>query len=204
VVGIVASRVMEKYYRPTIILTESGGKITGSARSVKGFDIHAAIASCESLLLQYGGHQAAAGLTMLPENLEAFAGRFEQIVSETLQPISKTEELQVDLEIDLADIDLNLYNEVNKLAPFGPGNMTPVFLTRGLTDNGWAKIVGNSHLKLKLGKPGLPYIDAIAFGQAHHCEAITSGIPVDVCYTLDENHWNGKVSLQMLVKDIKH
>lgn len=203
VVGIVASRVMEKYYRPTIILTGADGKITGSARSVKGFDIHQAISACSDLLIQYGGHQAAAGLTLPEENLERFIARFEEVVGETLKIESKTEEIQTDFELQPFEITTDLYQEINKLAPFGPGNMTPVFVATGLTDSGWARIVGESHLKMKLGTPGSGFMDAIAFGQAHAFNDVSNNVPVDVCYTIDENHWNGRVNLQMMVKDIR-
>ncbi|MCB0820852.1 MAG: single-stranded-DNA-specific exonuclease RecJ [Bacteroidetes bacterium] len=203
VVGIVASRVMEKYYRPTIILTGTEGKITGSARSVKGFDIHQAISACSDLLLQYGGHQAAAGLTLHEEYLERFIARFEEVVSETLKIESKTEEIQTDFELQPFEINDKLYREINKLAPFGPGNMTPVFVATGLTDSGWARIVGNSHLKMKLGRPGSGFTDAIAFGQAHFFNDVSNNVPVDVCYTIDENHWNGRVNLQMMIKDMR-
>lgn len=203
VVGIVASRVMEKYYRPTIILTESNGKATGSARSVKGFDVHEAISACADLLEQFGGHKYAAGMTLPLENVEAFRQRFEEIVAETIQEESLVPVVDIDMELELSDITPKFYRIMKQFAPFGPGNMSPVFLTKHLQDDGYGKIVGTHHLKLKLGKPGQPSFDAIAFGMAHMQPAISKGIPVDVCYTLEENHWNGKVNLQWMVKDMR-
>jgi len=203
VVGIVASRVMEKYYRPTIILTESNGKATGSARSVKGFDIHEALVSCSDLLEQFGGHMFAAGMTMPLENVEAFQKRFEEIVSKTIKEESLTPEVEIDMEIELIDITPKFYRILKQFAPFGPGNMAPVFMTKQLSDDGNGKIVGATHLKVRLGKPNQPYIDAIAFGRADMILPISKGIPVDVCYTLDENHWNNKMTLQLMVKDMK-
>ena len=203
VVGIVASRVMEKYYRPTIILTESNGKATGSARSVKGFDVHEAISACADLLEQFGGHKYAAGMTLPLENVEAFRQRFEAVVAETILEESLIPEVDIDMELELSDITPKFYRIMKQFAPFGPGNMSPVFLTKHLQDDGYARIVGTHHLKLKLGKPGQPSFDAIAFGMAHMQPAISKGIPVDVCYTLEENHWNGKVNLQWMVKDMR-
>jgi single-stranded-DNA-specific exonuclease len=203
VVGIVASRVLEKYYRPTIILTESNGKATGSARSVKGFDVHEALVSCSDLLDQFGGHMFAAGMTMPLENVEAFQKRFEEIVSKSIKEESLTPEVEIDMEIELSDINPKFYRILKQFAPFGPGNMAPVFMTKQLSDDGNGKIVGTTHLKARLGKPNQPYFDAIAFGKADMHLPISNGIPVDVCYTLDENHWNNKMTLQLMVKDMK-
>ena len=203
VVGIVASRVMEKYYRPTIILTESNGKATGSARSVKGFDVHEAISACADLLEQFGGHKYAAGMTMPLENVEAFRLRFEEIVAGSIQEASLIPEVEIDMELEPSDIHPKFYRILKQFAPFGPGNMAPVFMTPHLLDDGNARIVGTHHLKLKLGKPGQPFYDAIAFGMAEMQPTFSRGIPVDVCYTLEENHWNGKVTLQWMVKDMR-
>lgn len=203
VVGIVASRVMEKYYRPTIILTLSKGLITGSARSVKGFDIHDAISQCSEYLIQFGGHQAAAGLTLLPENLPAFKLKFEEVVSNMIREEQKVEEISIDLETEPAHITPALYKMLKRFAPFGPGNMSPLFMCRGLTDSGYAKLVGVNHLKMKLGKPHQPFFDAIAFNKGEFLAPVSQGMPVDVCFTLDENHWNGNISLQWMIKDIK-
>jgi single-stranded-DNA-specific exonuclease len=194
---------MEKYYRPTIILTESNGKATGSARSVKGFDVHEALVACADLLEQFGGHMFAAGMTMPLENVEAFQKRFEEIVSKTIKEESLTPEVEIDMEIELSDINPKFYRILKQFAPFGPGNMAPVFMTKQLSDDGNGKIVGTTHLKARLGKPNQPYFDTIAFGKADMILPISKGIPVDVCYTLDENHWNNKMTLQLMVKDMK-
>lgn len=203
VVGIVASRVIEKYYRPTIILTLSKGVITGSARSVKGFNIHEAISRCSQYLEQFGGHEAAAGLTMLPEKLSGFAAKFEEVVQEMIQEDQKVEHVDINLEIEPRDITPGVYKILKRFAPFGPNNMAPVFMSKGLVDFGYAKIVGDNHLKMKLGKPNQPYFDAIGFNLGNYESALRQGIPVDVCFTLDENHFNGKITLQWIVKDIK-
>ena len=203
VVGIVASRVMEIFYRPTLVLTESNGKITGSARSVRDFDIHEAIAACGDLLEQFGGHKYAAGLTMKPENFEEFSIRFEQVVAASIKPEQKIPVIDIDLELDPIEITPKFYRVMKQLAPFGPGNMTPVFIARGLSDDGSARIVGSNHLKLRLGKAGQPYFDAIAFNMGELLPSFSMGIPADVCYTLDENYWNGKSTLQWVVKDIR-
>ena len=203
VVGIVASRVMEQYYRPTLVLTESNGKITGSARSVRDFDIHEAIAACGDLLEQFGGHKYAAGLTLKPENFEEFSIRFEQVVASTIKPEQKIPVVDIDLEIDPIDITPKFYRVMKQLAPFGPGNMTPVFLSRGLFDDGSARIVGTNHLKLRLGKAGQPYFDAIAFNMGELLPSFSMGLSADICYALEENHWNGRISLQWVVKDIR-
>ncbi len=203
VVGIVASRVMEQYYRPTLVLTESNGKITGSARSVRDFDIHEAIAACGDLLEQFGGHKYAAGLTMKPEHFEEFSIRFEQVVATTIKPEQKIPVVEIDLEIEPVDITPKFYRVMKQLAPFGPGNMTPVFLSRGLFDDGSARIVGTNHLKLRLGKAGQPYFDAIAFNMGELLPSFSMGLSADVCYAIEENHWNGKTTLQWVVKDIR-
>lgn len=203
VVGIVASRVMETYYRPTLVLTESNGKITGSARSVRNFDIHEAIAACGDLLEQFGGHKYAAGLTMKPEHFEEFSIRFEQVVASTIKPEQKIPVVEIDLEINPVDITPKFYRVMKQFAPFGPGNMTPVFLTRGLFDDGSARIVGTNHLKLRLGKAGQPYFDAIAFNKGELLPSFSMGLSADVCYAIEENHWNGKTTLQWSIKDIR-
>lgn len=203
VVGIVASRVIEKYYRPTIILTLSKGLITGSARSVRGFNIHEAISRCAEFLEQFGGHEAAAGLTMFPENLDAFIIKFEEVVKELIHDDQKVEQVNVNLEIEPSDITPALYKMLKRFSPFGPNNMSPVFMSKGLFDFGYAKIVGINHLKMKLGKPHQPYFDAIGFNMGNYESALRQGIPIDVCFVLDENHFNGKVTLQWIIKDIR-
>lgn len=205
VIGIVASRLIDVHYRPTIVLTESNGKVAGSARSVKGFDVYEAISACSDLLEQFGGHTYAAGLTMDPANLEAFRARFEAVVRGSLREEQRIPEEEVDAEIVLRDINDRFIRTLQLMAPFGPGNMRPVFLTRGLVDKGRARIVGESHLKMNLADPKDPRLelDAIAFRQGHHLELIRSGAPFSVLYTLEENTWNGRTTVQMNIKDIK-
>jgi single-stranded-DNA-specific exonuclease len=204
VIGIVASRLTESYYRPTIVLTESDGKITGSARSVKNFDLYEAIYECRDLLIQFGGHKFAAGLTMYPENISAFTEKFEQVVSERITAEQLVPELEIDAELELNDITPRFYNIIQQMAPFGPENMRPVFISHAVNDSGWSKIVKEEHIKFSVRKPGGDVIDGIGFGLAPKFEIVKSG-PFDIAYQIDENEWNGQVRLQMLVKDIlKH
>ncbi|MCB9170347.1 MAG: single-stranded-DNA-specific exonuclease RecJ [Flavobacteriales bacterium] len=205
VIGIVASRLIEAHYRPTIVLTESNGKAAGSARSVKGFDVYEAISSCSDLLEQFGGHTYAAGLTMSLENVEAFRARFEQVVRNTLEEHQRVPEEDVDVEVPLQRLDPGFLRAVEHMAPFGPGNMRPMFLTRGVVDAGQAKIVGGDHLKLSICDPvdRRRRFDAIAFRQADKLDLVRSGRPFSVIYTLEENDWNGRRTMQLNVKDMK-
>jgi single-stranded-DNA-specific exonuclease len=205
VVGIVASRLTEKYYRPTIILTQSDGVITGSARSVKDFDVYEAIDACSDLLVQFGGHKYAAGLTLLPENLEAFVLKFEEVVSSTITEEMLIPEVGIDAELAISGIDWKLFRIIKQFAPFGPGNPAPVFITKAVSDKGYARIVGNNHLKLDILDSDNPKLNfpAIAFGQGEHLAYISGKLPFDVCYSIEENEYNGLVSLQLNVKDIK-
>jgi single-stranded-DNA-specific exonuclease len=204
VLGIVASRLIDKYYRPTIVLTLSNDMITGSARSVKGFDVYNAIESCADLLEQFGGHKYAAGLMLKPENMVAFTERFEQIVSSTIEDWMLTAEVDIDATINLRDITPTFYKILKQFAPFGPGNMTPVFKTSNVFDNGYSRVVGSNHLKLMVRQEENEHgIDAIAFQQSHQFDRIAKGLPFDICYSIEENEWNGKTSLQLNVRDIK-
>lgn len=205
VVGIVASRVIEHHYKPTIILTESNGKATGSARSVKGFDVHAAIEACADLLENYGGHMYAAGVTMPLENVESFRQRFDQVVSEIWPAELRIPEIEIDEEITLEQITPNFFKVISQFAPFGPGNMDPVFLIRHLKANQWTRIVGESHLKMFVFHPQRPELTfgAIAFKQAHHFQRIAAGATFHVVCNLRQNVWNGKTSLELDVKDIR-
>lgn len=205
VVGIVASRLIETYYRPTIVLTESNGLITGSARSVKDFDIYDAIDACSDLLEHFGGHKYAAGLSLKPENLKAFCEKFEKIVSETITKEMLVPEVEIDSEIELTEISPRFYKILKQFAPFGPGNMAPVFLTHGLVDKGFARVVGLNHLRFCVIYPGIykPEYNAIAFGQSDYLPVVSSGNPFSMCYHIDENEWNGNITLQLVVKDIK-
>ncbi|WP_207433749.1 single-stranded-DNA-specific exonuclease RecJ [Sabulibacter ruber] len=203
VVGIVASRCIEKYYRPTIILTESNGKATGSARSVHGFDVHQAILACSDLLDQFGGHMYAAGLTLPVENVPAFRERFEQIVSSTILEEQLVPMVEIDMPLDFYQIRQGFFNILKQMEPFGPGNMAPVFMSTCVYDTGSARVVGDSHLKLRLTQDGETSFDAIAFGMAEYYPRIQKGIPFDVCYCIEENVFRGNVTLQLRIKDIR-
>jgi len=205
VIGIVASRLIERHYRPTVVLTESNGVAVGSARSVKGFDVYEAVSACADLLEQFGGHTYAAGLTMPLENVAMFRERFEEVVRGTIDPALRTPEEEVDLELRLPDLTAPMARVLHHMAPYGPGNMRPVFLLRGVVDTGQARIVGEHHLKLALTYPddhGRGF-DAIAFKQAHHLDLVRSGAPFSVLFVLEENEWQGRKSLQLNIKDIK-
>ncbi len=205
VVGIVASRLTEKYYRPTIVLTESNGKATGSARSVKDFDVYDAIEACSDLLEQFGGHKYAAGLTLKVENVDAFQKRFEEIVSATIEEHMLVPEIEIDAELELSQITSKFYRILKQFSPFGPGNMSPVFITKHLVDKGYIRIVGSNHLKLDIQSALNPResYPAIAFGQAEHFDALLRKQIFSACYAIDENTFNGNTTLQLNVKDIK-
>jgi single-stranded-DNA-specific exonuclease len=205
VIGIVASRLTEKYYRPTIILTESNGKATGSARSVKDFDVYDAIEACADLLEQFGGHKYAAGLTLKLENVAAFQQRFEEVVTATIEDHMLIPEIAIDAELKLSDITPKFFRILKQFEPFGPENMSPVFMSKGLVDKGYVRIVGNNHLKMDLQsaqalKETFP---AIAFSQASHFDEVLRKKTFSACYAIEENEFNGKVSLQLNVKDMK-
>jgi single-stranded-DNA-specific exonuclease len=205
VIGIVASRLTETYYRPTIVLTLSNGLITGSARSVKDFDIYDAIDSCSDLLEHFGGHTFAAGLSLKPENLEAFRKRFEEEVSRTIKEEMLVPEVEIDLEINLNQITPKFIRILNQFAPFGPGNMSPVFVTPDTHDTGYARIVGKNHVKMTVFQNAVrsdPFA-AIAFQQGEKFAAIQKGQFMDICYHLEENEWNGNRSIQLNIKDIR-
>lgn len=203
VIGIVASRLIEKYYRPTIVLTESNGMATGSARSVDGFDLYNAIEQCADLLEQYGGHTHAAGLTLKLDNVKHFAHKFETVVSKNIQERSLTPEIEFDAEIPLRVITPKFFSLLKQFSPFGPGNPSPVFMSKNVWDVGDATIVGNNHLKLSLTQEeGGRIFKAIAFGLGEHYDKVSQGISFDICYTIEENHFNGHVNLQLNIKDI--
>ena len=206
VIGIVASRLTETYYRPTIILTESKGFATGSARSVEGFDLYKAIDTCSDLLENFGGHIYAAGLTLKLENLPSFIKRFEEVVNETILPDQLIPKIDIDAEIELGDITPKLYRILKQFMPFGPGNMKPVFVTRNVIDYGTSKLVGKdkSHLKLEIiDEHSSSIVQGIGFAMGEHIKRIKKGEPFDVCYTIEENDYNGKTTIQIMVRDIK-
>jgi len=204
VLGIVASRLTEHYYRPTIVLTESDGLYTGSARSVKGYDLYAALENCVELMEHFGGHKYAAGLAIKPENYAAFCEKFERIVSETITDDMLVPEIEIDAEINLSEITPKFYNILRQFAPFGPENMKPVFVTRNVSDKGYAKIVGTDHLKMTIVSDDFrhPGFNAIAFKQGHFLDIVRSNQTFDICYTIEENIWNGQTNLQLNIKDI--
>lgn len=203
VIGIVASRLIEKYYRPTIILTESNGLATGSARSVDGFDLYSAIEECSDLLEQYGGHTHAAGLTLKLENVVPFSEKFERIVSTNIEERSLTPEIEYDAEIYLRAITPKFFNVLKQFSPFGPGNMSPMFMSKNVWDVGDVTIVGNNHLKMSITQEeGGRIFKAIAFGLGEHYNKVSQGISFDICYTVEENYFNGHVNLQINIKDI--
>ncbi|MFN4082627.1 MAG: single-stranded-DNA-specific exonuclease RecJ [Bacteroidia bacterium] len=203
VIGIVASRLIEKYYRPTIILTESNGMATGSARSVDGFDLYKAIEECSHLLEQYGGHTHAAGLTLRVENVDKFAKTFEEVVSKSIKERSLEPEIEFDYEIPLRMISSKFYNVLKQFAPFGPGNLNPVFMSKNVWDVGDAMVVGNNHLKLSLTQEeGARIYKAIAFGFGHYYDKVSQGLSFDICYTIEENYFNGHTNIQLNIKDL--
>ena len=204
VIGIVASRVMETYYRPTVMLTESQGMVTGSARSVSGFDVHAAITACADLLDRFGGHKHAAGLTLKPENVDAFKARFEEEVNQHITSEQMIPRVKVDAPLDLSEVTPKFFRILDQLAPFGPGNMRPLFLTENLRDGGWASIVGDNHLRMNVSQQGHPTkFNAIAFRQGRHHPKIARKHPFDMVYSIEPNEWQGRVTMQLNVKDIR-
>lgn len=202
IVGIVASRVMEHYYRPTILLTQSNGLLTGSARSVKGFDLYEAISACGDLLEQYGGHMFAAGITLKPENLEPFQLKFEQVVSERILPGQLIPEILIDAEINFSDITPGFYKILKQFAPFGPGNMHPVFSTANVMSNDRTRTVGNGHLKLTVQDSKKIVADAIAWNMGHLYERVLKRNSFNICYTIEENVYNNLTTLQLNIRDI--
>jgi single-stranded-DNA-specific exonuclease len=206
VIGIVASRLTETYYRPTVVLTASKGMVTGSARSVDGYDLYHAIEACQDLLENFGGHTYAAGLTLKPENIDAFIERFENVVSETIRPDQMVPQIEVDAEISLSEITSGFFKNLKRFRPYGPGNLKPVFVTRSVYDFGTSKVVGKEreHLKLEMIESTSPTIvKGIAFGKGHMLKQIKESQPFDICYTIEESVYDEHLPLQLMVKDIK-
>ncbi len=205
VVGIAASRAIEQYYRPTIILTKSAeGILAGSARSVQGFDIHAALEKCKEYLLQFGGHKYAAGMTLKAENLQAFSDAFEQVGREVLTDDILTPKIYYDALLDVNEVNYRFYSIIQKMAPFGPGNMTPIFYAKGLKDDGTGKIIGKTeeHLKLNIKRPS-GSIPSLAFGMADQFPAIKKADSFEACFQINENIFRGSRTLQLMLKDIR-
>lgn len=207
VIGIVASRLIETYYRPTVILTESNGFATGSARSVQGYDLYQAIEACGDLLESFGGHMFAAGLTLKKENIRPFMERFEQFVNNTITEDQLIPRIFIDAELSFGEIDDAFFRGIHSFQPFGPENMSPIFVTRNVFDTGSGRMVGSSgeHLKLDLCQEasGIKSLPAIAFSQADHFEYIRGGNPFDICYSIEMNEFRGNRNLQLNIRDIR-
>lgn len=204
VIGIVASRLIETYYRPTLVFTKSGDKLAASARSVKGFDVYNALEQCSEFIEQFGGHKYAAGLTLLPENYQNFKNKFEEVVSKTIDKEMLSPEILISTELDFSEINQKFFNIISQMAPFGPQNMRPVFKTSAVRDNGFGKQVGadKSHLKLNVFQGDNRHtFNAIGFGLGKKISEINNNF--DIVYTLDENEWQGRKSIQLILKDLK-
>jgi len=207
VIGIVASRLIETYYRPTVILTESNGFATGSARSVQGYDLYQAIEACSDLLESFGGHMFAAGLTLKKDNIQPFIERFEQYVNSTIREDQLVPRVLIDTELSFDEINEDFFRIMSQFQPFGPENMSPIFTTSGVYDTGNGKMVGSSgeHLKLELSQDpeGVKILPAIAFNQANHYEYIRDKKPFDICYSVEMNEFRGNRNLQLNIRDIR-
>ncbi|CAM3439148.1 single-stranded-DNA-specific exonuclease RecJ [Zobellia roscoffensis] len=205
VIGIVASRLTETYYRPTLVFTKSGDKLAASARSVKGFDVYNALQGCADCIEQFGGHKYAAGLTLLEEQFENFKTQFEKVVSETIDPKLLIPEISIDAQLNFKDISPKLMRILKQFAPFGPGNMTPTFMSENLIDTGYAKGVGEdgAHLKLAATQNGIGPIGGIGFNMGDKLSLVANRQPFNAVFSLDENEWQGNISLQMKLKDIQ-
>ena len=205
VIGIVASRLTETYHRPTLVFTKSGNKLAASARSVKGFDVYNALQGCADCIEQFGGHKYAAGLTLLEEQFEAFKAKFEKVVSESIDPHLLTPEIAVDARIEFRQITPKLLRIIGQFAPFGPGNLAPVFMGDHLMDTGYAKGVGENgaHLKLSITQYGIGPVGAIGFNLGDKLLLVSPRKPFSAVFSLDENEWQGKVSLQLKLRDLR-
>lgn len=205
VIGIVASRLIETHYRPTLVFTKSGDKLAASARSVKGFDVYNALEACSEHLEQFGGHMYAAGMTLKEENYPVFKKAFEKVVSETIRPDMLLPEIAIDAELDFTEITPKLIRILKQFEPFGPLNMTPIFISKNVNDTGYPKNMGSeeAHLKLFVKQNNSEGIAAIGFGLGNKINLITDKKPFDAVYCLDENEWNGKVTIQLKLRDIK-
>jgi single-stranded-DNA-specific exonuclease len=205
VIGIVASRLVEKYYRPTIVFTKSGDKLAASARSVKDFDVYNALEACAENLEQFGGHMYAAGMTLKEENYEKFKAAFENEVKKTIHPDLLIPEIAVDLEMNFSDFDEKFMRILKQFEPFGPENMTPIFMSKNIIDSGYAKTLGNDaeHLKAFVKQNNSPNFNAIGFGLGAKIDVVKNRNPFEAVYVLEENEWNGTVSLQLQLRDVR-
>jgi single-stranded-DNA-specific exonuclease len=202
VVGIVASRLIEHYYRPTVVLTQSGEYAAGSARSVPGFNLYEAIHACKEHLLGYGGHFAAAGMTIEIEKIEAFKNKFEEVVSTSISPELLLPEIIIDSEIKFKDITWSFYNIISQMEPFGPENLRPHFIVKNVFDSGYSKILKEQHLRFSLKQDNIIFT-GIGFGMADKLHLLQMKQPLDVVFKVDENEWNGQKSLQLRIIDVR-
>lgn len=202
VVGIVASRLIEKFYRPTVVLTGAGTIVGGSARSVPGFNLYEAIHSCRDHLIGYGGHFAAAGMTLHLENVSAFSKKFEEIVSSTIDPYLLVPEICIDTEIKFTHINKSFFNIITQMEPYGPGNLRPLFITKNVTNATWSKIVKEAHIRFVVKNDNITFT-GIGFNLAEKFPLLQTNQPFDMVYTIDENEWNGETNLQLKVVDIR-
>lgn len=203
VIGIVASRLIERHYKPTIILTESNGKAVGSGRSIHGFDLHQALDACKDYIIQFGGHKYAAGLTLELDMVPIFIQKFEEYVNENITTEIMTPFVDIDAEIELSDITPKFYNILQQMAPFGPMNMRPIFLTKDVKDAGYTQLLKDEHLKLHITKSGQRSVFGIGFGMWYLIPIIRNNTTFNVCYHLYENEWNGNKRIELQVKDIQ-
>ncbi|MCS6991720.1 MAG: single-stranded-DNA-specific exonuclease RecJ [Chitinophagales bacterium] len=201
VVGIVASRLQDHFFRPTIVITESNGLLCGSARSVPGFDLYEALHACRDLLVEYGGHTFAAGLKLMPDKLEAFKRRFEEVVAATITEEQLIPELLISAEIHFAHLTSTFSRRLKFFAPHGPDNLRPVFITTGVSDTGYSRIVKDNHLKVVLRKDAVT-VSGIGYDMAHHLSRIQDGKPFDVCFVVQENEHNGEKRVEIKIKDL--
>ncbi|MEO8770986.1 MAG: single-stranded-DNA-specific exonuclease RecJ [Ferruginibacter sp.] len=202
VVGIVASRLIEHYYRPTVVLTKSGDVVAGSARSVAGFNLYEAIYACRDYLLGYGGHFAAAGLSMLPENVEAFSNKFNEVVNASIEAHLLIPVITIDAAINFSEIKASFYNILTQMEPYGPENMRPVFIAKNVTNTSYSKIVKELHVRFVVKQQGFT-LTGIGFNMSHKFHLLQMNKPVDIVFTIDENEWNGETTLQLKVIDLR-
>ena len=202
-IGIVASRIAEKYHKPTVILTQSEDDVVGSARSVSQFDIHDIIESCSDILINYGGHKSAAGMTLTGDHLSEFQERFEQRVAMAILPAQEKPVVEISGELELLEINNHLWSQLSKLEPFGPGNQQPILLCRGVRDSGHSRVMHGRHLRLSLKKDSNRIISAFAFGKADLIDKVRKSRSFDICFTLQKNGPSRRAPIQMNVQDIR-
>jgi single-stranded-DNA-specific exonuclease len=202
VVGIVASRLIETYFRPTVVLTLGESIVGGSARSVPGYNLYEAIHACREHLIGYGGHFAAAGMSMYPENVDAFSKKFEEVVSTSIDPLLLIPELIINAEITFKNVNKGFYNIVQQMEPYGPQNLRPVFITRNVTNTPWTKIVKEKHIRFVVKNENIT-LTGIGFNLAEKFSLLELNKPIDLVYTIDENEWNGETSLQLKIIDFR-